>query len=252
MLSSEQIYEIHRLHLVEKWPQRRIARQLHIGRHTLAKYLDNLAPPPSRRDRASKLDAFMPAVAVLLERDSKAPAPVLFQRLQTLGYDGGITILKDYLQAVREDAGRRRAYVRMEPSPGERFDIDWGHFGALIYNGLHASCTPSAWWNATVARCTWSSPTVRVSKPSCAATCMLSRPWAAAHANSGSIISPLPLPNMTATWCDSTRAFSPSHANIISSRGPAMLPQLGKREGRTSDRICTAELLAAALLRRSQ
>jgi len=144
MLSPEQINEIHRLHLVEKWPQRRIARHLHIGRHTLAKYLDNPAPPPSRRSRASKLDAFKPAAAELLQQDPKAPAQVLFQRLQTLGYDGGITILKDYLQAVRKNAVLRRAYVRMEPSPGERFDIDWGHFGALTYNGtprkLYAFC----------------------------------------------------------------------------------------------------------------
>ena len=144
MLSPEQINEIHRLHLVEKWPQRRIARHLHIGRHTLAKYLDNPAPPPSHRDRASKLDAFKPAVTELLVQDPKAPAPVLLLRLQTLGYDGSITILKDYLQAVRKDDVLRRAYVRMEPSPGERFDIDWGHFGALLYNGtpskLYAFC----------------------------------------------------------------------------------------------------------------
>ena len=144
MLSPEQINEIHRLHLVEKWPQRRIARHLHIGRHTLAKYLDTPAPPPSRRDRTSKLDVFKPAIAELLQQDPKAPAQVLFQRLQALGYDGGITILKDYLQAVRKDAVLRRAYVRMEPSPGERFDIDWGHFGTLSYNGtprkLYAFC----------------------------------------------------------------------------------------------------------------
>jgi hypothetical protein len=30
----------------------------------------------------------------LLEKDPHVPAPVLLQRLQTLGYDGGITILK--------------------------------------------------------------------------------------------------------------------------------------------------------------
>jgi hypothetical protein len=42
---------------------------------------------------ASKLDAFKPALAELLEKDSQAPAPVLLQRLQTLDYQGGITIL---------------------------------------------------------------------------------------------------------------------------------------------------------------
>jgi hypothetical protein len=92
MLTPEQINEIHRLHFVEKWSQRRIAKHLNIGRHTLAKYLLTPAPPPSRRDRVSKLDAFKPALTELLERDAQAPASVLMQRLQTLGYDGGITI----------------------------------------------------------------------------------------------------------------------------------------------------------------
>lgn len=69
MLSPEQINEIHRRHLIEKWSQRRIARDLRIGRHTLANYLDNPAPPPSRRDRASKLDTFKPTLAELLEKD---------------------------------------------------------------------------------------------------------------------------------------------------------------------------------------
>lgn len=144
MLSPDQINEIHRLSLIEKWPQRKIARQLHIGRHTLVKYLDHPAPAPARRDRPSKLDAFKPALAELLEKDPEAPATVLLQRLKTIGYEGGVSILKDYLQAVRRDAARRRAYVRMEPAPGERFDIDWGHFGALTYNGtprkLYAFC----------------------------------------------------------------------------------------------------------------
>jgi hypothetical protein len=28
-----------------------------------------------------------------------------------------------------------RAFVRMEPAPAERFEVDWGHFGALDYAG---------------------------------------------------------------------------------------------------------------------
>ncbi|MBV9611586.1 MAG: IS21 family transposase, partial [Acidobacteriaceae bacterium] len=143
MLTADQINNIHRLHLVEKWPLRKIARPLKIGRRTLAKYIQNPAPSPTRRDRGSKLDPFKPAIAELLERDSTAPATVIAERLRTLGYDG-ITIVKDYLQAVRAAAQNRRAYVRVEPGPGERFDVDWGHFGALLYNGnprkLYAFC----------------------------------------------------------------------------------------------------------------
>jgi len=28
---------------------------------------------------------------------------------------------------------RRGSHVRMKPGPGERFEVDWGHFGALVY-----------------------------------------------------------------------------------------------------------------------
>jgi len=42
----------------------------------------------------------------------------------------------------------RRAYVRVEPGPGERYDVDWGHFGALVYNGatrkLYGFCVVEA------------------------------------------------------------------------------------------------------------
>ena len=144
MLTADQINTIHRLHWAEHWSVRKIARHLRIGRHTIAKYLQAPAPAPPHRDRASKLDPFKPAIAELLQQDPTATAVVLAQRLRTLGYDGGITIVKDYLRAVRRSSAAKRAYVRMEPAAGERFDIDWGHFGALVYNGaprkLYAFC----------------------------------------------------------------------------------------------------------------
>jgi transposase len=144
MLTPDQINQIHRLRFVEKWSARKIARHLHIGRRTLAKYVETPAPVTSHRERSSKLDPYKSAISELLQQDSSATAPVIAQRLEALGYDGGITIVKDYLQAVRQSAIKRRAYVRMEPGPGERFEIDWGHFGVLVYNGtprkLYAFC----------------------------------------------------------------------------------------------------------------
>ena len=69
---------------------------------------------------------------------------VIAQRLRSLGFAGGLSILKDYLHSVRAQTRAQRAYVRMEPGPGERFEIDWGHFGALLYQGharkLYAFC----------------------------------------------------------------------------------------------------------------
>jgi transposase len=144
MLLPEQISEIHRLHWVEKWSVRKISAHLHIGRRTIAKYLDVPSPAVKHRERAGKLNPFKAVITELLQQDPRASAPVILQRLQTLGYDGGNTIIKDYLRALRKNAATRRAYVRVEPAAGERFDIDWGHFGALVYNGatrkLYAFC----------------------------------------------------------------------------------------------------------------
>jgi transposase len=144
MLAPDQISELHRLHWVEKWPLRKIARHLRISRRTIRKYLNSPAAKPARRERTRKIDPWKEAICELLAKDPDANAPVIAQRLKPLGFDGGITIIKDYLRALRKNSVPRRAYVRVEPAPGERFDVDWGHFGALVYNGatrkLYAFC----------------------------------------------------------------------------------------------------------------
>jgi len=135
MLTNEQIDTIHRLHLVEKWTVRQIARHLHIGRRTVAKYLIRPEPTPPHPSRASKLDRYKPSIEDWLEQDSSTTAAVILQRLRELGFTGGYTIVKDHLQEVRTEKKARRAFVRMEPAAGERFEIDWAHFGSLVYNG---------------------------------------------------------------------------------------------------------------------
>src|SRR5262252_5437453 len=94
MLTPDQISELHRLHWVEKWSLRKIARHLHIGRRTLAKYLNAPSPSPARRERAQKIEPWKGAIADLLEKDPEATAPVIAQHLKLLGFDGGLTIIK--------------------------------------------------------------------------------------------------------------------------------------------------------------
>src|SRR6266705_3050448 len=62
MLSPDQISELHRLHFVEKWSLRKIARHMRIGRRTIAKYLDAPAPKPAHRERAHKIDPWKTAI----------------------------------------------------------------------------------------------------------------------------------------------------------------------------------------------
>src|SRR5882672_12183936 len=143
MLSAEQINEIHRLHWAEHWPARKIARHLHIGRRTIAKYLVAPAQTASPRQRSSKLDPFKPTIAEFLEQDPQAPATVIAQRLRPLGFSGGLSILKEYLHRVRAQASAKRAYVRMEPGPGERFEVDWDTSTRFSIRGMHENSTPS-------------------------------------------------------------------------------------------------------------
>lgn len=64
---------------------------------------------------------------------------MIAQRLRPLGYNGGITVVKHYLRAVRKTSVARRAFVRMEPAPADRCDIDRG---VIVYNGGPLSTLP--------------------------------------------------------------------------------------------------------------
>lgn len=144
MLTRELIDSIHHLRS-QKWSIRRIAKHLRLGRDTVARYLKD---PVAKRaapatPRASKLDPFKPSIDEWLEQDRSLTAQFIFQRLLGNGYTGGYSRVKDYLQQVRPRRATR-AYARMEPLAGERFDIDWAHFDVLHYNGtarkLYAFC----------------------------------------------------------------------------------------------------------------
>jgi transposase len=134
MLTADQINNVHHLN-AEGWSLRRIARHLNMDTRTVKKYLQAPVQKAVRRLRTSKLDAFKSTIDELLQRDPHASAAVIGQRLQPLGFRGGRTILQEYVRAHRPILPVPRAFVRMEPNPGDRFEVDWGHFGVLDYSG---------------------------------------------------------------------------------------------------------------------
>jgi transposase len=135
MLTTDQINELHRLYWSERWPIRKIERHLRMSWRTIKKYLDAPAQGPAQRQRDSKLDPFKTTIAEWLEKDPSVTAAVMEQRLRPLGYRGGHTILREYVHSTRPQLKPHRAFLRMEPPPGERFEVDWGHFGVLDYAG---------------------------------------------------------------------------------------------------------------------
>ena len=132
MIDKRTIFEIHRLkHL--GWSKRKIARHLRIDRGSVKKYVSSPEVVQKRLNRISKLDPYRDQINALLDKDPTVSAPVVLQYLEKDGFNGKITIVRDYLRQLRGKRKQRIAYTRFESAPGEQMQVDWGHFGSLPY-----------------------------------------------------------------------------------------------------------------------
>jgi len=130
MIDTQTVFEIHHLKQ-QDMSERKIAKTLHLTRKTVRKYLDNPMQKPPVIRRKSKLDPFKNEIKQLLEQDTRVSAEVIKQRIKSMGYAGGITIIRDYLQKMRPT--NKQAFIRFESAPGRQMQIDWGHFSSLAY-----------------------------------------------------------------------------------------------------------------------
>jgi transposase len=132
MIDKRTIFEIHRLkHL--GWSERKIARHLRIDRGSVKKYVSHPEVVQKRPNRISKLDPYRDQIKAFLDEDPTVSASVVLQYLEKDGFNGKITIVRDYLRQLRGKRKQRIAYTRFESTPGEQMQIDWGHFGSLPY-----------------------------------------------------------------------------------------------------------------------
>ncbi|GEO24981.1 hypothetical protein AAC03nite_07660 [Alicyclobacillus acidoterrestris] len=102
------------LNLLELYAQgksiREIVRETGFGRNTVRTYLRNEGPPEraEREGRPSKLDPFKPFLDEMLQM-GVYNGEVLLERLRELGYLGGKTLVKDYVQPHRPPRRNRTA-----------------------------------------------------------------------------------------------------------------------------------------------
>lgn len=132
MLDRRTVFEIHRLK-DEGGSVRGIAKRLGINRETVTHYLEHPDQVITKRTRSSKLTPYYELIDELLKEDPSVKAPVILQRISAVGFEGEITILRDYLREKRGQIKERQAFIRFESEPGEQMQIDWGHFGSLSY-----------------------------------------------------------------------------------------------------------------------
>lgn len=101
MLTGEETLEIRILHR-QGMSIRSISRDLQISRETVRKYLraPDLQPGYGpRAARASKLDPFKDYLRMRIDEAAprRLPATVCLREIRALGYEGGISILKNWL-----------------------------------------------------------------------------------------------------------------------------------------------------------
>ena len=126
MLDVERWAELRREHFVGGVSIKELARRHGIDRNTVRRALRSATPPVYERASVSKLDPFKEEIHRLLKADPKLPGQRIRELIVPLGFDGGKTIVDDYLREVRPlFAPPPRTFQRTVYRPGEicQFDL---------------------------------------------------------------------------------------------------------------------------------
>jgi transposase len=126
VLDVERWAELRREHFVRGVSIKELARRFGVDRNTVRRALRSDAPPVYRRAPAgSKLDPFKGEIHRLLGKDARLTGQRVRELIAPLGFDGGKTIVDDYLREVRPLFAPARTYQRTVYRPGEicQFDL---------------------------------------------------------------------------------------------------------------------------------
>ena len=126
MVGVEQWAELRREHFVRGVSINELVKRTGLARNTVRAALrSEQRPRYSRASGASKLGPFKAEIQRLLGKDAGMPGVRVGELIQPLGWDGGKTILDDYLREVRPLFLAARTTQRTVYRPGEicQFDV---------------------------------------------------------------------------------------------------------------------------------
>ncbi len=120
MLDVERWAELRREHFVRGVAINELVRRTGLARNTIRAALRSDMPPAFRCPaRPSKLDSFKDEIHRLLKDDPKLSGVRVRELLEPLGFDGGKTVVDDYLREVRPLFLKLRTHQRTVYRPGE-------------------------------------------------------------------------------------------------------------------------------------
>ena len=111
------------LHTANKLNAAQIACELGLASGTVRAWLGQPYKPRKSARRKSKLDPFKGRIMGWLQQHQYSAVQIV-DLLREDGYNGGITIVKDYIKQVRPHA--KEAYLTLSFAPGECAQVDWG------------------------------------------------------------------------------------------------------------------------------
>lgn len=121
-----------------------IARKFGVNRATVRRIVERKTVQTERAERcvyASILDPYKTEVNRILALEELYTGSAVLNRLRSLGYTGGITVVRDYLRQKRKETVRpKQAFLRLEFTPGECAQVDWGEFGDVFGDGIKIHC----------------------------------------------------------------------------------------------------------------
>jgi transposase len=125
LIAVEQWAEIRRMHFVEGVAIKEIARRTGRDRKTIRKAIRGAQPPRyARPPVACKLDPHRERIAELLREVPGITNTRIRELIGECGYEGGKTILDDYLRELRPIVCPKRTYQRTAYRPGELLQFD--------------------------------------------------------------------------------------------------------------------------------
>lgn len=129
MISYDTFCRIHAMHKQEGLNAPQIAAELDLHTTTVLRWLEKEQYTPRKTfKRSSLLDPYKDSIVrMLLMHDYSATQ--IFQKIREAGYEGGYTILKEFVRKARPP--RNTAYLKLSFDPGECAQVDWGSAGTV-------------------------------------------------------------------------------------------------------------------------
>lgn len=128
-MNMETWAHIRHLFFVENLPKKAIARKLNLDPKTVRNALNKETFSHSYPiERTSKLDDFKEKIDELIKEYPGISGTRIYEEVKKMGYEGGISVLRDYLRTVRN---MKKTSLNIHTTPAEEAQVDWAYTGTL-------------------------------------------------------------------------------------------------------------------------